>query len=1286
MSRKISRAIWIAVCTLFLLAPAARAYRASDFHWVPPFLAMEEKPSLTFVLDTSSSMLERAYSDQFDGTREYFGYFDTRSYYNYNAESDKPHFFADNATGQWNGNFLNWAAMLRIDVARKLLSGGKFDDQSDCYELEPLGHEAEGFDFDDTTPRRDLQGRMSHMTPLHGAVIIKARDDEGHMLVPGPEFEERYALRVRGKDEDESGLLHAMRNKARVALFTFEDGGQIQHYMSDDFDGIIAAVNSARPQGGAPLAKTLQSVYEYLRHDGRRDSKTADPFYFPSREQLVPCSRQKVILVSAGESSNDHGVSAGFKNTATIKRPDAEYALRPSGSTYLIDVAYLGHTTDLRPEDGMDGMQNWDFYAVCLAGTPSPLLQDAARHGKFRDINGNNLPDLPAEFDADGDDLPDNFFTAQSGRELEAALTRVLQLDTPGVASGTATAVSTQTRSGEGAAYQAIFFPSAGTNQTPPPWSGEVHAYLVDAQGNLREAIKSDQGEKKTAGRIIEFAGERIYAHTDADGNGLIDEGERNATALDGVDDIVLWSASTWIKELKNAEAITQRSSYASNDKKRYIITFVDINQNMVVDEDNGEIQDFVLSANPEEAKLNSPDYFFNYLTLHESASGTMGLDLTHSVQKKIHDLRKGKHLEFINFQATVAKRQVDFIRGMDVGDAEVEEIPDESRNRTHEGKTWRLGDIVFSSPTVVGKPAENYHLIYNDTTYEKFLKQYLDRRQVVYVGANDGMLHAFNGGFWNARTRTFDKKRDGRTEFELGQELWAYVPYNLLPHLRWLMLPEYGENLHVAYMDLTPRVFDARIFVMSDGVTSVDEARYPGGWGTILVAGMRMGGAAMEVDIDKTDGDTFKEGFDRTVSSAYVIMDVTDPESPPNVLAEISLPGQGFTTCIPAVMPMSSPNAKNADENKWYLVFGSGPADAAGRADRSKLMRESSDQPGKLFVLDLSALYVEKTVKTIDSTGLASSEGDAFAFAETGSFISGPVCVDLDIPSKSGVGKFSTDLVYFGTVAGDSASPAGKVYRLRTGNGPPKDWQLSTLIDVAEPVSAAPSVAVDEKGSLWVYFGTGRFFNPDDILQPGPMGFYGIREPETNGAKNWDTVFASHLFDSSKVAVTQGTCGEGEFSDNCVGIIHTEESSNATRDWAWLTSTLDQAPGWKLAFTTAGERVLGQATVLGGSAVFTSVIPAQEVCAAGGTSRLWSLYYKTGTPYFWPSLEHSAGNFPVFIELGQGLGAHPTVHVGVNPITKAISQSSTGDLTSAEITSPLPFKSGCLFWRKNAD
>ncbi len=1248
MSKIIATALWIAA--LFLLAPDARAYRPSDFHWLPPFLAMEEKPSLTFILDTSSSMLERAYSDPFNAEQEYYGYFDPRALYSYNAESDTQHFFVD-AAGEWSGNFLNWAAMLRIDVARKVLSGGKINARSECYESEPLSPEAEGFRFNAT----DLE---SGMTPLHGNVTITPRDDEGLMLVSG---EERVALRVKSGDAHEGGLLQTTKNKARVAMFTFEGRGQNRYPMSDDPDDIeriIDHVNSVTPRGEAPLAKTLHEVYEYLRHDDGGGSKTDDPFYFPSKGQTVPCTKQSVILVSAE------------------KRPEKQYQQDSDESTFLIDKAYQGHTTDLRPEDGMDGVQNWDFYAVSVAEGTNPLLQDAARYGKFNDVNGNNFPDLDEEFDADGDDLPDNFFSAQSGLDLTTSLTRALLPDSPAVASGTATAVSAQTRSGEGAAYQAVFFPPGRTNQAAPPWSGDVHAYLLDAQGNLREANTSAQGDEKTAGRVIEFTGGKIFVHTDADDNGLIEKGERNATALDTLDDIdFLWSASDWLNQLDGDQAITQRSGYASAAPNRYIMTFVDIDQNMVVDEDRGEIQDFALPDPPAEATLNSPDYFYNYLTLYESASGTMGLD----PESPILVLPENYSGNSSTPQTGPAKLQVDFIRGKDVDD-------NATRSRRKEGKTWRLGDIVFSSPTVVGKPAENYHLIYNDATYEKFLKKYLDRRQVVYVGANDGMLHAFNGGFWNAETRTFNKKRDGRTEFELGQELWAYVPYNLLPHLGWLMLPEYGENLHAAYMDLTPRVFDARIFVMSDGVTSVDEARYPGGWGTILVAGMRMGGAAIEVDIDKTDGNALNKDIDRTVSSAYVIVDVTDPESPPNVLAEISLPGQGFTTCIPAVMPMGRPKPQNADENKWYLVFGSGPADVDGNADRSTLMREKSDQSGKLFVLDLSALYMEKTVKTIDGSGRASSKGDAFAFAEAGSFIFAPVCVDLDIPSKSGAGKFSTDIVYFGTVAGDSASPTGKVYRLRTNNGPPEDWQISTFVDVGEPVSAAPSVAVDEKGDLWIHFGTGQFVNRDDMLQNTAMAFYGIREPETDGVRNWEEVSPANLFDSASIHVSAGTCNEGKYSKECVGITQTIEGSNATRDWAWLTRSVDEASGWKRTFPDAGEKALGPPAVLGGAVLFTTYIPSNAVCSSEGTSRLWALYYKTGTQYFWPSLQSPAGNNVPYVELGSGLTASPTPHNGVNPTITTFTQSTTGDITDTEVDAPLPFKSGCIFWRKNAN
>ena len=1273
-------------CVLIFLAASATAYRGADFHWLPPFVTMEEKPSVTFVLDTSASMLQRAYSGPFNATRRYYGYFDPDSYYAYNADTDYAHFSPDNATGQWSGNFLNWVAMLRIDVARQLLSGGKFVAQSGCYEMEEHGQGTDEFEYDDTTPQRDHGGRISHMTPLRGLVTFRPVDGENAMIVSGSDFERKFVLRVKG--EAESGLLQAVGKKARIALFTLEEGGQNRHPMSDDaagLDRIVCTVNSVRAQGEAPLAAALYAVHEYLGQGGKLGPQADDPFYFQSRGQTVPCSRQSVILVSAGESSGDQSVPGELKNLATIKRPETDYSLHPSGSTYLIDMAYFGQTTDLRPEEGMEGTQNADFYAVSVTDGPSNLLLDTARHGKFRDMNGNNLPDMQEEFDADGDGLPDNYFTAQAGRRLEQAVTRVILLAAPKVASGTAMTVTTLARTGEGAAYQALLFPPSRTGHIAPPWSGQIHAYMLDAKGNLREDTNSNQRLDLTADRVVEFAGGEIYVHVDVDGSGVIEDEEKNATELGSIADIrFLWSTSAWLNSLADQQAVTQRSSYAVADPNRYILTFVDKNQDMVASSTNGEVQHFALPDNPADNTLNSPDFYYNFLTLFESGSGTLGLDLADPVQNAINDLRGDNSSAFSNFQSTLAKRQVDFIRGAEVGNATIEGIVDATRSRMYGETPWRLGDIVFSAPTVVGQPSENYHLIYNDATYEAFLKQYLDRRQVVYVGANDGMLHAFNGGFWNPGTRAFDVARGALTQFPLGMELWAYVPYNLLPHLKWLMHPDYGEKLHVAYMDLTPQAFDARIFFMSDGVTSIDEDTYPGGWGTILVAGMRLGGAAMETDIDKNDGNGLNAGIDRTVTSAYVIMDVTDPESPPNVLAEISTPGQGFTTCTPAVMPMNGSGAGSSASSTWYMVFGSGPADGSGHANRSKLMHETSDQPGKLFVLDLSALYTEKTVKTVDCTGLTTSEGDAFAITEERSFISDPVCVDLDVGSRNGSGQFSTDLVYFGTVAGSSIIATGKVYRLRTGNGLPKDWDTSILVDVGEPVSAAPAITVDEKDRLWIYFGTGRLFNRDDVTQTAQMDFFGVTEPTTDGTMNWDSVSTQQLFDSNKIAVTHGSCGEEKYAPDCVGIIQMNEGSNSTMDWAWLTSNLDQASGWKHTFTDAGERVLSQAAVLGGAVVFTSFAPTQEICALDGTSRLWTLYYKTGTPYFWPSLRQPSGEFPASIEIGRGPAANPTVQTSEKHTLNAFTQSTTGKILNIGIEPPLPFKSGCLFWRKN--
>lgn len=162
--------------------------------------------------------------------------------------------------------------------------------------------------------------------------------------------------------------------------------------------------------------------------------------------------------------------------------------------------------------------------------------------------------------------------------------------------------------------------------------------------------------------------------------------------------------------------------------------------------------------------------------------------------------------------------------------------------------KTWKLGDLIHSAPQVVASPSDRYDAKYGDLSYQAYLVKYANRRQVIYAGANDGMLHAFNGGYyhpgddpatgtsgspitehgWFTRTPT-----DNSAGPLLGDELWGFIPQQLLPHLQWLTRTDYQ---HVYYVDLQPTIADVRIFT--------PDVDHPNGWGTILIGGMRLGGS----------------------------------------------------------------------------------------------------------------------------------------------------------------------------------------------------------------------------------------------------------------------------------------------------------------------------------------------------------------------------------------------------------------------------------------------------------
>ncbi|SOD24690.1 type IV pilus assembly protein PilY1 [Variovorax sp. YR752] len=178
-------------------------------------------------------------------------------------------------------------------------------------------------------------------------------------------------------------------------------------------------------------------------------------------------------------------------------------------------------------------------------------------------------------------------------------------------------------------------------------------------------------------------------------------------------------------------------------------------------------------------------------------------------------------------------------------------------RSRTHV-----LGDVVNSTPVYIKAPSRSY----SDSGYATFKSTYASRQGMVYVGSNDGMLHAFNA--------------------DTGAETWAYIPSVLLPNLYKLADKNYASN-HVYFVD---------------GQITQADVYYNSAWHTIIVGGLGDGGRA------------------------YFALDVTDPASP-TVLWEFSSSSTltpnlydvdlGYTYGAPVITKLS--------DGTWAVILSSG-------------------------------------------------------------------------------------------------------------------------------------------------------------------------------------------------------------------------------------------------------------------------------------------------------------------------------------------------------------------------
>ncbi|RYF74890.1 MAG: hypothetical protein EOO22_06080, partial [Comamonadaceae bacterium] len=135
--------------------------------------------------------------------------------------------------------------------------------------------------------------------------------------------------------------------------------------------------------------------------------------------------------------------------------------------------------------------------------------------------------------------------------------------------------------------------------------------------------------------------------------------------------------------------------------------------------------------------------------------------------------------------------------------------------NKLYRSRKSVLGDIVGSQPLYVKAPS----LGYQDTGYDNFKTTNSGRTPMVYVGANDGMLHAF----YAPQSDTDVNKA------KAGQEAWAFVPSPVVKNLYKLADQNYGGK-HIFTVDGPP--------VSGDVFDTAANA-----WKTILVGGLGAGG-----------------------------------------------------------------------------------------------------------------------------------------------------------------------------------------------------------------------------------------------------------------------------------------------------------------------------------------------------------------------------------------------------------------------------------------------------------
>ena len=435
--------------------------------------------------------------------------------------------------------------------------------------------------------------------------------------------------------------------------------------------------------------------------------------------------------------------------------------------------------------------------------------------------------------------------------------------------------------------------------------------------------------------------------------------------------------------------------------------------------------------------------------------------------------------------------------------------------------KAWKLGPIDHSTPALLVPPGYPLWYFGSQVTkaernkYKEFKDAYEDRDSVLFVGSRDGMLHAFDAGKYrygdNPETAGIEENRgyflwetkpspapDYCTSYAgncpnygTGEELWAFIPANLLPRLKNNLLKADDQS----FVDASPALSDVYIDTNGDGDSD--------SWRTVLLSAEGNG------------GDT------------VFCLDVTDPLNP-TFMWEFAAPELFRSRSSPAVAQIGRIRDPNGtDAVKWVAFFVTGKVENSTLfpsiymidiADGSVLRRVVLDDP---FDLDGDGIIKQPELSDEDGDGTP----EPFDVNGDGT-IDGPEEVDYGrggVPSGQPAIVDSDENGYIDRLY--VATDKGLMYKVNIPDDPknPAPWDISHCvlnIDFTDddnntidsdqrlhPIYASPAIVVDNSIShggdieykVMVFFGTGDNPYYDENINTATTRYHFFAYVDTN-------------------------------------------------------------------------------------------------------------------------------------------------------------------------------------------